>query len=112
MFIPAVCVLFLINEMAKKKDFFMTWRNVPQDTDYWPNPFGFMPQAVQYSRVHKAWPISLFPLKNFQRSMKHFCACFMFQCVEKLSVAMEENVLDLSLRGAHVPQDLAELSAK
>ena len=36
----------------------------------------------------------------------------MFQCVKKLSVAMEENVLDQPLRGAHVPQDLAELSAK
>ena len=71
-----------------------------------------MPQAVHFSREHKAWPISLFPLKKFQGSMKHFCVCFMFQCVEKLSVAMEENVLDQPLRGAHVPLDLAELSAK
>ena len=36
----------------------------------------------------------------------------MFQCAEKLCVAMEENVLDQHPRGAHVPQDLAELSAK
>lgn len=71
-----------------------------------------MQQAVHFSSGRKLQAIPLFPFKKFQRSKKHFCACLMFQCVQKLSVAMGENVLDQTLRSAHVPQDLAELSAK